>query len=77
MISANRVFSVILSSTRVSCAGESPAFANLDVAVDDALLVLFATPNQPFKPLAKKARFGVTPKPTRETRALPIRDRRR
>jgi hypothetical protein len=38
---------------------------------------LFATPHQPFKPLARKARFGVTPKPTRETRALPIRDRRR
>jgi len=28
---------------------------------------LFATVNQPFKPLARKARFGVTLKPTRET----------
>jgi hypothetical protein len=28
---------------------------------------LFAMPNQPFKPLAKKVRFDVTPKPTRET----------
>ena len=66
MISANRAFCVILSSSRVSCAAESPAFANFS-----------RRPINHSSHSLWKARFGVTPKPIRETRALPIRDRRR